>query len=674
MSIRTRDYLLTGAAALCGTVGALKAQAPATPADAVIRAETRLVLVDAVAVDKKGKFATDLADRNFKIWEDGKEQKISSFSLESAGVSPERSKKHYIAMFFDSSTSGPAGQLVAGQESGRFVDGFASPDRYMAVVNYNYDSGARVAQNFTTDGAAVKKALSTIQGSTGANPVLAQVGSTKTSSPSSPAAPVVTAATYRTMLASLRNVLDSLAAIRGRKALVFYTGSASVTGSVGPDLAATVEAANRANVAIFTVGGGPGSASSRATSSASSSTAPSNKPAKGGAGNPLAGDEQPMTGGLNDDQSIPRTLSEGTGGVSIVTLNDLANALGRVAAEQDQYYLIGYTPTTDSAEGTCHDLRLKVDRNDLEVRSRTRYCTAKPADILSGKPAGKDLETRAASGGAGNMQASLQAPWFYSEANVARVRIAMDVMPTGVKFQKDKNKLHGEFDLAAVASKPDGSVAARFSDIVKLDFDNQQQADAFLRTPYHYENQLDVAPGQYNLRMIVGAGDQGFGKAEAPLKIDPWNGQTLSASGIALSRNAHASADLTAELDGSLLERSRPLVANGTEVSPAGSSQFHAGERGFFYVEAYEPLLAAAKAGGPMPVVGLKIRVLDRATGQPKQDSGVKTVQGFMRPGSPVVPIVSPLPAMPAGAYRLEVTVMRQVGDPVVRTTDFDVN
>ena len=34
-----------------------------------------------------------------------------------------------------------------------------------------------------------------------------------------------------------------------------------------------------------------------------------------------------------------------------------------------------------------------------------------------------------------------------------------------------------------------------------LDFDNQQQADAFLRAPYHYENQLEVAPGQYNLRM-----------------------------------------------------------------------------------------------------------------------------------------------------------------------------
>jgi hypothetical protein len=161
-----------------------------------------------------------------------------------------------------------------------------------------------------------------------------------------------------------------------------------------------------------------------------------------------------------------------------------------------------------------------------------------------------------------------------------------------------------------------------------------------------------------------------------PLKVDPWNGQTLFASAVALSRNAHTNTDLTAGLDGSLLEqRSLPLTANGTEVVPTGSSQFHTGERGFFYLEAYEPLLKDAKAGA-LPVVGLRIRVLDRATSQPKQDSGIKTIEGFMRPGNPVVPIVSPLPTatLPAGAYRLEVTVMRQTGDPVVRTADFDVN
>ena len=171
--------------------------------------------------------------------------------------------------------------------------------------------------------------------------------------------------------------------------------------------------------------------------------------------------------------------------------------------------------------------------------------------------------------------------------------------PRNEASRRDKGKLHGEYDVAAIAYKPDGSVAARFSDAVKLDFDTQQQADAFLKTPYHYENQLDLAPGTYNLRMAVspGGGDtQAFGKAEMPLKIDPWNGQTLSASGLALSHDSHPAADMVAGLDGSLLEGHRPLVANGTEIVPTGTSQFQTGERGFVYFEAYEPLLTAATA------------------------------------------------------------------------------
>jgi hypothetical protein len=74
--------------------------------------------------------------------------------------------------------------------------------------------------------------------------------------------------------------------------------------------------------------------------------------------------------------------------------------------------------------------------------------------------------------------------------------------------------------------------------------------------------------------------------------------------------------------------------------------------------------------------VGIRVRVLDRATGQQKEDTGVKAAGSFERPGNASVPIVSSLPTatLPAGAYRLEVSVMRSTGDPVVRTADFDVN
>src|SRR5580658_1493396 len=126
MKLYAIRVMLAGAA-IVGGVAVVHAQnAPSSAtggADSVIRAETRVVLVDAVAVDKKGKFARDLAQKDFRIWEDGKEQKITSFSLESSGVTPDRSSKHYIAIFFDATSTG---QVGVRQQGIRFVDGFAS--------------------------------------------------------------------------------------------------------------------------------------------------------------------------------------------------------------------------------------------------------------------------------------------------------------------------------------------------------------------------------------------------------------------------------------------------------------------------------------------------------------------------------------------------------------------
>src|SRR5271170_7879937 len=54
----------------------------------VLRTETRLVLVDTVVTDKKGNYIRDLSQKEFKVWEDGKEQTITSFSFEQSSGSP----------------------------------------------------------------------------------------------------------------------------------------------------------------------------------------------------------------------------------------------------------------------------------------------------------------------------------------------------------------------------------------------------------------------------------------------------------------------------------------------------------------------------------------------------------------------------------------------------------
>src|SRR6202789_648675 len=89
-------------------------------------------------------------------------------------------------------------------------------------------------------------------------------------------------------------------------------------------------------------------------------------------------------------------LASGTGGFPHLNPNDLTSGLEKIAREQNAYYLLGYAPV-DSKEGSCHTLKVKVERSGTTVRARSGFCNSTPSDPLVGKPIEKELETRAAS-------------------------------------------------------------------------------------------------------------------------------------------------------------------------------------------------------------------------------------------------------------------------------------
>ena len=60
------------------------------------------------------------------------------------------------------------------------------------------------------------------------------------------------------------------------------------------------------------------------------------------------------------NQNIMFMLAAGTGGFVIHETNDLIGGMEKIGKEQDEYYVLGYTPP-DSEEGSCHTLRVKVD-------------------------------------------------------------------------------------------------------------------------------------------------------------------------------------------------------------------------------------------------------------------------------------------------------------------------
>lgn len=379
----------------------------------------------------------------------------------------------------------------------------------------------------------------------------------------------------------------------------------------------------------------------------------------------------PFPQNATDNQQVMYALASGTGGFVILNTNDLLGGMDKIAKELGEYYVLGYTPA-DTPEGSCHTIKVKVERSDTVVRSRSGYCNVKPADLLAGQPVEKALENQANGTQSGTIAASIETPFFYSSPNTARVNVAMDIPGNSIKFEKVKGKQHATLNVLGIAYKPDNSVAARFSDAVNLDFESKKEVEEFSKGSFHYENQFDAASGQYTLKVVFGSGGEAFGKIEAPLTIEPYDGKQFVLSAMALSKEIHRVADVATGLDAELMENHVPLVTGNMEIVPAGTYRFKKTDLTAVYAELYEPLLAEANP----PQVGIELKIIDRKTGEKKFDTGLDDVKPFMKAGNPVIPLGLKLPVnkLDPGSYRAELTALDSAGRSAkARTADFEV-
>jgi hypothetical protein len=269
----------------------------------------------------------------------------------------------------------------------------------------------------------------------------------------------------------------------------------------------------------------------------------------------------------------------------------------------------------------------------MDVRSRSGYCNVRPANPLEGKPLEKTMEAQANAAAAGTIQASMQAPYFYSGPNVARVNLSMEIPGEAVVFNKDKGKYHANVNVLGIAYKPDGSVGARFSDTLNMEMEKDEWKE-FAKHPYKYQNQFDAAAGNYKLAVVLSSGGEGFAKMETPLKIDPYTGDKMTLGGVALSTNVQRVNEIPTDVDATLLEDRKPLIVKGMQITPAAAYQFKKADSITLYSELYEPLLKTDSA--TKLVAGY--RIFDKATNKEVYFTGGIPMDSFIEKGNSVVP------------------------------------
>jgi VWFA-related protein len=590
----------------------------------VIRVETREVIVDVTVTDSKNAAVRDLEKRDFIILDEGKPRVIDGFEVNSTQppltalpAAPLRPAMSAAA------TTGHSTAIILDEVNSFFEDAFQArgyvvdlmgklpPDERIALYAIVRFKGLVLIQDYTTDRDALRGNL------TKHTPTLMRPGGG--GDQPSPPYPHKPATEDQAKLFwrensdmarySLQALAEQLAQVPGRKSVFWVTNALppKVVKELGLDIGwdKTITALNEADVAVNTV-------DSRGLYCCSDQ----------------------VTGTVG----FMRYVSEGTGGNTYFNRNDVDGAIAEGIAASRTTYSLRFHLADDERDKQYHALKVTVDRPGLQLYYRQGYYaggTEMPADLVAGKIVGQTVEARAASGNTAPLDADIGLPYFYAGTNRANVHLLADL---------SRARMQGQIEIVGIATRPDGSEAARFADTASADG--------------HYAHTFMIGAGSYVFRLEVGAGTGTVSQKEVPLRIEPWNAASFGIGGIALSTEARP---VQGPTTGS-------LIAGGKEFVPAAGNRFRVSDRVYFYTEVYEP-------GDPAGLT-MEYRVVERNSGEVKLDSGMAGVAGFVRPGNPVIPFatVLPLTKLASGSYRLEVRAAHPTEpDIVTRAIDFEV-
>jgi VWFA-related protein len=534
-------------------------------AEVTFTARTELVLIPTLVTDKSGNHITGLQKEDFRVLENGAEQKIATFE-EVTSDTHRLSRPRNPNEFSNSLASGPSARrmtlIVLDLINTPFVDQAYARKDLLKYLTQSVDqreptalytlnrSGIHVIHDFATDPRVLLAALHRVKGDTSQivdspEDVEAITGSASPDGSAGVDASAVQteAQQIQTMmedaelnfqsfqqriaitytLQGMQQVAQALAGFPGRKSLIWASGGFPFSVSdntmqlapagrdslidVLPMYEHTWQLLNDAQIALYPV-------DVRGLQVSTTPSASIRNPGRNYARN--------MSWRRIDTQSTLQTFASMTGGRAYYNSNDLVKGFRDAVHDSAEYYMLGYYLDRSKTKSGWRKLAVKVKRDHVDVRSRSGFfvtnATVDPADTRTS-----------------DISSALQSPLDYTslalvvrwnkiepskEPGKKHVNYGMRLAPDAALIN-DAESNHFVLDFVALAKTPEGKT---------VDHPVGQQLEAHL-TPEKlaavrqngiaYSGALDLAPGEYTVRFVVRDDLSGrIGSVAAPLKVE----------------------------------------------------------------------------------------------------------------------------------------------------------
>jgi VWFA-related protein len=518
----------------------------------VLRVTTRMVVVDVVAVDKKGQPVTDLEAADFSLREDGREQPISTFNFQHPGATAPAAQRDggplppnmfrnlpkyqssgaLNVILIDALNSTLPHQAYVRTEMVHFLEKLPQGQ---PIAIYALGRRLRLLQDFTTDLTELKNVINAFKGQS--SHLLANAAGT----PDAPVVQGMAAQALQTMapqllaqienftqeslaeqtgmrvqstLSALNSLARTLAGYPGRKNLIWI--SESIPMMIVPDakkmsshdtrrdftdqFAMTANLLADAQIAVYPIDarGLVGSAFYDAANNMSGQSA------IGG----VARAEGALADELLDAHSSMEDVAAKTGGRAYYNHNDIAGAVRHDIEDGATYYSLGYYPANKDWNGQFRKIQIASRRAGVKLRYRLGYFAVDRAEYLKHHPQQQDIELDLAlrpespEATALQFQATVALP---SAETGSHIQLNYAIDPQEISFARSADGLeHAEVDCAARVfmsrelEKPLKTLGARMEAGLEPDAYNR-----ISRSFFPCQLTLDLDAGNYFMRLAV---------------------------------------------------------------------------------------------------------------------------------------------------------------------------
>jgi VWFA-related protein len=599
---------------------------PPAPAkqSAVLRTSSDLVRIDVEVTDKSGKPVRNLKPEQFNVTDHGKPQKISIFTFQdiekmetatadnttpivvaidrpavgadTEAISIQVRDHRMIVLFFDL-TSMQSDDIVRAHDAAtKFVQKQMTNADLVSVVTFA--TRLTVWADFTNNRATLEKAVARLTPdvmSQLSDPLYAAAQNGEydvqqyTGAAFSPDETEFNAFNTDQKLEAVQGLVNVLAAIPGRKAVIQFSGGITQTGEENrTELRAATDAANRADVSIYSIdarglfaeipGGDVTTNAATGTSMFSGASVYHQMDSR------------------QDSRDTLATLSSDTGGRAFFDLGDLSEALPKIQQENGGYYLLGYYLGTGvKHDGRWRPIRVRVNAPGAHVRYRTGYYAPRDFQHLQGEDRQHQLaDAMHSDNPVVELPIAVEISTFRLNDQQIYVPIAAKLSSSALDWAEKHGRREASFDFAAeVRAVPSGQSVAELQDTiqVKLDTERFQQVS---QSNLLYQGGVILAPGNYRLKFVARENETGkIGTFEQGIVIPRLPPNRITLSSVLLSSQivpVQKTAEVQTKGQGTRAKlTSTPLEIEGTRIVPSVTRFFTAQQTLYVFFQAYYP-------------------------------------------------------------------------------------